>query len=79
MIILKHREHGTHFANEEMEAQECERNGWVRVDKAETNPFVETLQPMDEAISQTDAQAVEKFDRTLHMKKMWAEGRMKKK
>lgn len=42
LIILKHREHGTHVTGDEMEAQSCEANGWTRV------PTFETILPNGE-------------------------------
>lgn len=36
LIVLKHRSHGTTFKDNELEAQECERNGWIRVPSVET-------------------------------------------
>lgn len=88
MIILKHIDHGTHFANHEMEAQECERNGWVRVENIYDNPFIGPIEiPGEPEVSEASEAQTEvphdpkmgKFDRKAHMKKMWAEGKMKKK
>ena len=94
LLILKHREHGTKIAGNEYEAQQDESNGWVRVQDIGFNPFEETavaeaitviekamtVEPVEE-LPQSDPKmlaTVPKFDRAAHMKRMWAEGRMKK-